>query len=161
MPAAKAKLRRSYGGNIWERSLSVFFFSSSSCVVRSRIKSSKLFEYCSNILNMVSTMFTFLQTTTMSTGSHALVMIAKLTYLPPLSDLMDWARSLNDGRVSACSAQHCFIELIYSGGATCLDTEGRNNGGGFLIFAMISTSKRRSLIVKKSRFPNEYETLWR
>ncbi len=45
---------------------------------------------------------------------------------------------MNDGLVSACSAQHCFIELIYSGGAVCFDTEGRNNGGGFFILATIS-----------------------
>jgi hypothetical protein len=63
-------------------------------------------------------------------------------YFPPLSNLIDRAKSLNDGRVSACSAQHCFIELIYSGGAVCLDTEGLNNGGGFFIFAIISIRKR-------------------
>jgi hypothetical protein len=30
------------------------------------------------------------------------------------------------------------MEFIYSGGATCFDTEGLNNGGGFLILAIIS-----------------------
>ncbi len=60
-----------------------------------------------------------------------------------MSNLIDRARSLNDGLVSACSAQHCFIELIYSGGAVCLETDGLNNGGGFLIFAIISINKIR------------------
>ena len=128
--------RINYGGNICDKSLSVFFFSSSSCVVRSLIKSSKLFEYCSSILNIVSTIFTFLEYNHFNPYD-----ILYVTYFPPLSNLIDCARSLNDGRVSACSAQHCFIELIYSGGAVCFDTDGLNNGGGFLIFAIISRNK--------------------
>lgn len=140
--------RAPYGGNICERSLSVFFFSSSNCVVRSLIKSSRLFEYCSNILNIVSTMFTFLgEKATLSLRNLAL----RVTYFPPLSNLIDWARSLNEGRVSACSAQHCFIELMYSGGATCFETEGRNRGGGFLIFAMISRKDRRKSFAASER----------
>lgn len=66
-----------------------------------------------------------------------------LTYFPPLRSFIDCARSLNDGRVSACSAQHCFIELIYSGGAACFETEGRSNGGGFFILAIISEKSKK------------------
>jgi hypothetical protein len=54
---------------------------------------------------------------------------------------------LNDGRVSACSAQHCFIELIYSGGATCLETDGLSNGGGFFILAIISKERFQNFVL--------------
>jgi hypothetical protein len=77
-----------------------------------------------------------------STHRHILYILCFI-YFPPLSNLIDCARSVNDGLVSACSAQHCFIELIYSGGAVCFDTEGLSNGGGFFIFAIISISKTR------------------
>ena len=48
-------------GSIRLSNCSVFFFSMSSCSVLSRISSSRLFEYFSNISNIVSTKFTFLE----------------------------------------------------------------------------------------------------
>jgi hypothetical protein len=66
-----------------------------------------------------------------STHRHILYILCFI-YFPPLSNLIDCARSVNDGLVSACSAQHCFI-----------DTEGLSNGGGFFIFAIISISEIR------------------
>lgn len=81
------------------------------------------------------------------------------THFPPLSNLIDCARSLNDGRVSGCSAQHCFIELIYSGGAVCFDTEGLSKGGGFLIFEMISIRKQYK-INRNDAMKYSVQTLW-
>lgn len=41
--------------------------------------------------------------------------------------------------MSGVSAQHCRIIFIASGGAAPFDTDGRINGGGFLIFDIISS----------------------
>lgn len=48
-----------HGGNIWVSSLSVFCFSISSSSVRSRMRSSRLLEYCSSMRSMESMMLVF------------------------------------------------------------------------------------------------------
>lgn len=48
--------------------------------------------------------------------------------------------ALKSGLNSGCSAQHCRMMLIASGGAAPFDTDGRISGGGFLIFEMISSA---------------------
>lgn len=89
----------------------------SSCSVRSRISSSRLFEYFSSIWNIVSTMFTF---------------------RPWFSFLNKSWTALKSGLSSGCSAQHCLMILMASGGAAPLLTEGRISGGGLLTFSIIS-----------------------
>lgn len=77
-----------------------------------------------------------------------------LTFLdlpsPPSSAHLPWfsflKRSLiwlKSGLISGCSAQHCFMTLMASGGAAPFDTDGRIIGGGFLRRAMISEARKR------------------
>lgn len=54
------KLQETYLGNIAATSLSVFCLSTSSSSVLSRIRSSRLEEYCSNMRSMLSMMLVFL-----------------------------------------------------------------------------------------------------
>lgn len=54
-----AKLLETHLGNIAATSLSVFCLSTSSSSVLSRIRSSRLDEYCSNMRSMLSMMFVF------------------------------------------------------------------------------------------------------
>lgn len=44
----------------------------------------------------------------------------------------------NEGLCSGISLQQSRMILTYSGGAAVLDTDGLSNGGGFLIFLIIS-----------------------
>lgn len=104
-------------GNILFNNCSVFFFSMSSCSVRSLISSSRLFEYFSSIWNIVSTM---------------------LTFLPWFSFLKCSWTVLKSGLISGCSAQHWRMIFIASGGAAPLLTEGLIRGGGRFTFSIIS-----------------------
>lgn len=70
---------------------------------------------------------------------------------------------LKSGRISACSAQHCRIILIASGGAAPFDTDGRMSGGGFFNFDNISSADSDSMQYGSPRtttsciiIPNEY-----
>lgn len=80
-------------------------------------------------------------------GSHMnnktmIVTSSKSTYLSPFSDLnieYNWSKL---GLISGCSLQQSLIMFTYSGGAAVLDTEGRSNGGGFLILFIISLKSR-------------------
>lgn len=125
-------------GNILFNNCSVFFFSMSSCEVLSLINSSKLFEYFSNIWNIVSTKFTFLKKQQNINYFPFLLNQAINYYLPWLSFLNKSWTALKSGLISACSAQHWRIILIASGGAAPLLTEGRIKGGGRLTFSIIS-----------------------
>lgn len=49
------------------------------------------------------------------------------------------------GRSSGFSDQHWRIMLIASGGAAPLETDGLISGGGFLIFAIISSGESESM----------------
>lgn len=70
---------------------------------------------------------------------------------------------LKSGLISGCSAQHCRMILIASGGAAPFDTDGRISGGGFLIFDIISSADNESIQYGSPRtttsciiIPNEY-----
>lgn len=49
---------------------------------------------------------------------------------------------LKSGRLSGCSAQHCLMIFIASGGAAPLLTDGRIKGGGRFTFSIISETNR-------------------
>lgn len=70
---------------------------------------------------------------------------------------------LKSGRISGCSAQHCRMIFIASGGAAPFDTDGRISGGGFFIFDIISSADNDSMQYGSPRtttscimMPNEY-----
>lgn len=70
---------------------------------------------------------------------------------------------LKSGRISGASAQHCRIILMASGGAAPFDVFGRISGGGFFIFAIISSADSDSIQNGSPRtttsciiMPNEY-----
>lgn len=135
-------------GSIRFRSCSVFLRSMSSWSVRSRISSSKLFEYFSSIWNIVSTKFTFRPWLSCLNLSYTLTkprrrgISFKLIRVFVFNFWDNDNYVLKSGRISGISAQHCRIILIASGGAAPLDTLGRISGGGFFILAMISVERQ-------------------
>lgn len=70
---------------------------------------------------------------------------------------------LKSGRMSGCSAQHCRIMLMASGGAAPLETDGRISGGGFFSLDIISSADNDNIQYGSPRtttsciiIPNEY-----
>lgn len=60
-----------------------------------------------------------------------------------LYSLTLWNTSSNVGRRSGASPQHCFITWMHSRGANSGAMFGRQRGGGFFTFLIISVTKRR------------------
>lgn len=62
-----------------------------------------------------------------------------------VQDEFEDSYELKSGLISGCSAQHCRMILMASGGAAPFETDGRMSGGGFLIFDIISSGVSDSI----------------
>lgn len=74
-------------------------------------------------------------------NSEIILLVKKLKSIVLKVKSIFYTNVLKSGRISGVSAQHCLIIFIASGGAAPFDTDGLINGGGFLIFVIISNNK--------------------